>query len=143
MPTPITIDRDNVAVGSSATKTILVQYGATVTQGQAIYKSSTDSKYYLADSNLIAGSASGIAITPGAADGFGLMAVPGAVPGQSLVNLGSTLVVGQIYCVGPTAGTIVPYADLVTGDYVTILGVAKTAALLDLMIIVSETVKPA
>lgn len=138
----IIIDLDNVAVGSSTTKAILVQFGEAVTQGQPIYRSSTDSKYYRSDANVAAGAASGIALTRGSTDGFGYMALPGAVSGQSLVNLGATLTVGQVYCVGATVGTVVPYSDLTTADFVTILGVAKTTALLDLVIFVSGTQKP-
>ena len=47
-----------------------------------------------------------------------------------LVNLGATLVVGQVYCVSATAGAICPYADLTTGEFVCILGIATSAALL-------------
>jgi hypothetical protein len=46
------------------------------------------------------------------------------------VNLGATLAVGQIYVVSATKGAIAPYADLVTNDYVIILGVATTTSLL-------------
>jgi hypothetical protein len=138
----LSLTLENVAVGSSTTKTIIVQFGETVTQGQPIYRSSTDSKYYRSDANIAAGAASGIALTRGSTDGFGLMALPGVASGQSMINLGATLAVGQVYCVGATAGTIVPYSDLVTGDFVTILGVAKTTALLDHFIFISNTQKP-
>jgi hypothetical protein len=119
-----------------------VQYGETITQGQPIYKSTTDSKYYRSDANIQAGQADGIALTPGVLNDFGQMAVPGSSPGDTLINVGATLAVGMVYCVGATAGQIVPYADLTTGDYVTILGVATTTALLDLKIINSGAQKP-
>jgi len=119
-----------------------ITYGETITQGQPVYRNSTDNKYYKADANLVAGIATAIAITPGAADESGVIALPGTTPGQCLINVGATLTVGMVYCVGATAGQIVPYADLTTGDYVTILGVAKTTALLDFMIISSGTQKP-
>lgn len=133
----IVVDLDNVAIGSSATKTIIVQFGETVTQGQPIYRSTSDSKYYRSDANVAAGAASGIAMTRGAANGFGLMALPGNASNQSLINFGVTLAIGQVYCVGAAVGTVVPYSDLIAGDFVTILGVARTTALLDLVIFVS------
>jgi hypothetical protein len=56
--------------------------------------------------------------------------------------VGTTLVVGTTYCVGSTAGAIVPISDLTTGDYVTILGTASTTTQLDLAIKASGVVKP-
>jgi hypothetical protein len=131
----------NVGIQGSG-KTQLVQYGEAVTQGQPVYRSSTDNRFYKSDANLVTGGANGIALTPGTTGDYGVIALPGASPGQCLVNVGATLAVGMVYCVGATAGQIVPYADLTTGDYVTILGVAKTTALLDFMLIVSGTQKP-
>mgnify|MGYP001559470502 CR=1 FL=1 len=50
------------------------------------------------------------------------------------VNLGATLVVGTIYAASETAGGIAPVADLVTGETVSIVGVATTSALITLAI---------
>jgi hypothetical protein len=138
----ITVTPANVGLGGGSGRTVIGMYGEAVTQGEVVYRSSTDSKYYLSDANLLAGAASGIALTPGSTNEYGVVALPGTTPGQAIVNVGATLVVGMVYCVGATAGEIVPYADLTTNDYVTIVGVAKTAALLDLMIIASGTQKP-
>lgn len=50
-----------------------------------------------------------------------------------LVDLGATLVVGTEYAASAVAaGSIVPVADLVTGNVVKILGIADTAALLNM-----------
>lgn len=133
----------NVAIGNQNCPTRLVQFGEAVTQGNALYQSSSDSKWYKADADTEAAAKAGaIALTPGALDGFGLVALPSSTPGRSLVNLGATLTVGDVYVVSTTAGAIAPLADLATGDYVTILGVATTAALIDLQIVVSNTAKP-
>jgi len=117
----------NVGIGSSGTRTRTVQAGEAVTQGMPVYLN-TDSKHYRADSNLsaVAAKAIGIAITPASTDGWFVM----QEGPNGLVNLGATLTVGETYCVGATAGQIVPIGDLTTGDYPCILGIATTTALI-------------
>lgn len=133
----------NVAIGSSTAPTRRVQYGESVTQGMPVYLKESDSKYYQCDANDTAAKAvaAGIALTPGATDGYGLIAIPSDSPGISLVNLGATLAVGTVYAVSATKGAIAPVADISSTQYVTILGVATTASLLDLRIVVSNTAK--
>jgi hypothetical protein len=58
------------------------------------------------------------------------------------INLGATLTVGQIYVLSATAGGIAPVADLATGHYPSILGVATTASNLLMGILVSNVAKP-
>lgn len=133
----LTITAANVGVGDQTTITRLVQVGEAVTQGQPLYQLASDGKYYEADANDAAkDAAEGIAITSASTNGYAIMAT------KNKVNLGATLTVGTIYVVSDTVGGIMPAADLFTGDYVTILGVASTAALLDLQITVSGTVTP-
>lgn len=133
----LTITAANVKAGSSATRVQLVQAGEAITQGQPVYLAS-DGKYYQTDANdtAVKAQAKGISITPASTDGYFLMHVDG------LVNLGATLAVGQVYVCSATKGGIAPYADLTTNDYVTILGVATTTALLDLNLVVSGVQKP-
>lgn len=116
-----------------------VVYGATISAGQSAYKDSSDSKHKLADSNVSAALAAavGIFITPGVDTGYGYVATGGAV-----VLVGTTMVVGTVYCVGSTAGSIVPISDLTTADYVTILGTASTSTQLDLAIKATGIIKP-
>lgn len=123
----------NVKIGGANTVITKVQYGENITQGQPLYKKSSDGKYYKADANVSAeaASASGIAMTPGATDGYGVMASSG------LVDLGATLTLGETYYVSDTAGAIMPAADVSTGEYVTQLGIATTTALLQLTILAS------
>jgi hypothetical protein len=127
----------NVKAGSAATRTQLVQAGEAITQGQPCYLAS-DNKYYQCDANDTATKAQtkGIALTGAATDGYFLIAIDG------LVDVGATLAVGMVYVVSATKGAICPYADLTTGDFVTILGVATTTALLDLDINISGVQKP-
>jgi NADPH-dependent curcumin reductase CurA len=110
----------NVALGASTTPTRVVQFGVAVTQGNALYLSATDGKYYKAD-----------ALTPGAQDAYGIVALPGSTPGQSLINLGATLAKGEVYAVSATAGAIAPIGDITSGQYVTVIGIATTTALLN------------
>ena len=127
----------NVAAGSSTTRVQLVQAGEAITQGQPVYLAS-DGKYYQTDANdtAVKAQAKGVAVSPASTDGYFLMAVDG------LINLGATLAVGQVYVVSATKGAIAPYGDLTTNDYVTILGVATTTALVDINILISGVQKP-
>ncbi len=126
----------NVGIGNSGTRTRVVQAGAAVTNGQPVYLSSA--KYYPADANLASSAnATGIALTAASTDGFFLMQ-EGA---GGLVNLGATLAVGQVYCVSATTGAICPYADLLTGEFVCILGIATTTALLQTVYAYSSVAK--
>lgn len=79
------------------------------------------------------------------------VAVNTAALGQTLevqtegdLFLGATAAptVGQIYCLGTTAGTLVPYSDLATGNYVHIVGVGKTGNYLSLLPHNSLAIKP-
>ncbi len=139
----ISITAANVGVGASTLKTRNVQFGEAVTQGQAVYVSTSDSKYYKCDADTQATAiAAGIVLSPAATNGYGLIALPAEQPGQAIVNFGAgTLAVGTVYAVSTTPGGIAPIADLAAGDFITTLGVATTAALLDLRIVVSNTAK--
>lgn len=130
----------NVAIGSAGTRTRPVQAGEAITQGMPVYLNTSDSKYYRADANLsvAAANAVGIALTPAATDGYFIMQ-EGA---GWLVNLGATLTVGETYCVGPTAGQIVPIGDLTSGHFPCILGTATTTALLQTLYSFTGVAKP-
>ena len=52
------------------------------------------------------------------------------VPNGSKLNLGAVLTQGLPYYVGATAGTLVPYTDLVSGNYVTRVGFAESSSVL-------------
>jgi len=120
-----------------STKLKLVQYGVTISAGQSIVKSS--GKYVLADANASAalGAAEGIAMTPGVADGYGIIAT-----GGSIILVGTTMTVGETYLASRTAGGIMPNADKSTGDYVTRLGTASTATQLDMSVLATGIAVP-
>jgi hypothetical protein len=56
---------------------------------------------------------------------------------SGVINLGATLAIGEIYCVGGLAGAIAPTADVIATEYQTVIGVAKTAANLQINFIAS------
>lgn len=137
----LTITPANVALAGSTTGAgpTVVQYGEAVTQGEPLYINSSDGKYYLADADAsaTAAEATKLAMTPGGADDYGIVA--GA---EMEVDLGATLTVGTTYVVSATAGGIAPIADLTTGDYTCIIGTAETASKIKLKFIFTNAAKP-
>jgi len=135
----ITQTAANVALSSGSAK--YGQAGGTITAGMPVYKDSADGddlKACQADDVVAQAACVGIALNS-ASDKQPLVYAPTG----SVVNLGATLTVGKVYCVSANAGAIAPVDDLTTGDYVTVLGVATTAALITLGIIVSGVEVPA
>jgi hypothetical protein len=127
-PTP-----ENVGINSASADVLIVQAGEAITQGQPVYQSSVDEKYYRCDSNASEEAAQcvGIATSPAAADGDYV-----TICRSGIINLGATLTQAEAYAVGATAGSVVPTSDLTTGDYITLLGVAISTSelLLDISI---------
>lgn len=117
--------------------------GATIAQGKCVYldTAATPNVWKLAQAITSAALAGG--------DGVGI-ALNSAASGQPIrvqtdgsINLGATLVVGQVYAVSAAnAGGVAPYSDLASTNYVTLLGVATTAALLKMQPLQSGIVKP-
>lgn len=113
----------------------VVRGGEAITIGQAVYKKSSDGRYYKAvSSSEAAANAKGIAIAPCpvAGDYFVIVKKGG-------VDLGATLVVGETYSVSGTAGGLQPNADIGTTEYVTRVGTAKDAARLEVSIVATAT----
>jgi hypothetical protein len=133
----------NVASGSGSLKTELVQYGESVTQGMPLYQSSTDSKYYQCDANdgIAKAACKRIALTPGTTDTYGVVAVPSTTSGKALINLGATLAVGTMYAVSATKGGIAPIADISSTQFVTAIGFAVSASLLDFQVTICTVAK--
>lgn len=104
--------------------------GAAITAGQAVYlDTTTTGKYQLADSNSATAAARvarGIALN-GAASGQ-----PLAIAKSGPVALGAVLTAGVAYYLSATAGGICPVADLTTGDYPCLLGMAASTSVLNI-----------
>lgn len=110
----------------------LLPYGATVGIAQPVYQDASDnSECKPADANASAATAAavGIAITPGVDTGYGYVATGGGI-----ILVGTTMIVGEQYYVGPTPGQIIASSELTTGDRVTLLGVAASATQLNITI---------
>jgi hypothetical protein len=137
--TALTQTPANVGIGSSGTRTRIVQAGASVTQGMPVYLS-TDSKHYPADANASAAAAKavGIAITPASTDGWFVMQ-EGA---GGLVNLGATLVVGETYVVGATSGQVNPIGDLASGHFPCLLGTAVSTSFIQTLFSFTGIARP-
>jgi hypothetical protein len=120
----LSITAANVKATAATSKVSRVPLGETITQGQAVYKKTTDNKYYKADCDAGSGAdlAEGIAVTPGGNGEFGYVIFAGPL------NIGATLTVGEIYVLSDVAGGVRPKADNGTGDKVTILGVATSSS---------------
>ena len=104
--------------------------GEALTAGQCVYLKTSDGRWYKADANVttVEAGADGLKIALNNAPGAGQ---PVKLLRNGNVNLGATLAIGQVYVVSATAGGIAPFADLVITNLVSILGVATTAALLN------------
>jgi hypothetical protein len=115
----------NVKIMSGSARVIVCQAGEALTQGQPIYE--LNGKWYRCDANdgVAKANCTRIVLTPAAADGWFIAALPG-----SLVDLGATLVVGQTYVVSVNVGAIAPISDLATSSWVTPLGIAATTTAL-------------
>jgi hypothetical protein len=112
--------------------------GATITAGQAVYLDSADRQYKLADSDSATAAVRGVRgiALNGAADGQPLSIQKGGD-----ITIGGTLVDGETYVLSDTPGGIMPVGDLETGDYPTILGIAKSASVLNIKIVASGVAK--
>lgn len=126
----LTITAASVVAGTSA-KVASRTAGASVTAGQVVYLDSADRKFKLADCD----SATVAARTPA---GIALHAAANGQPLDVLtegpITIGATLTPGVAYYLSGTAGGICPVADLGSGDYPTIIGIATSASVLNVKI---------
>jgi hypothetical protein len=126
----LTITAANVVAGSNTVRDDGTA-GETVTAGKAVYKSSTTNKWMLADSNSAtaeARKATGIALNGASLN------QPVAVQKAGDITIGATLTAGTAYYLSDTAGGICPLADVGEGEYVCMLGLAKSTSILALNI---------
>lgn len=101
--------------------------GEAVTAGQAVYLSSATKKWMLGDSNsatVEARQAKGIALNSAALN------QPLSVHRSGDITLGAVLTPGVAYYLSDTPGAICPVADVGSGEYVCLLGLAKSTTVL-------------
>jgi len=129
--TDLVITAANVIAGTGARR-VLGTAGATITAGKVVYLDTSDSKYKLADNNSSTAairSPAGIALN-GAANGQPLV-----IHEEGPLTIGATLEPGAVYFLSDTPGGICPVADLASGEYPTILGIATSTTVLDIDIL--------
>ena len=122
----LTITAANVVASANAVRESGTA-GATITAGQLVYLDTTDMRYKLADNN----GAAALRVPNG-------IALNGAANNQPLViqkagdiTIGATMTAGVAYYLSDTPGGICPVADLASGEYPCIIGIAKSASLMD------------
>lgn len=117
-------------IPSNGARTIEGVSGGTITAGQVVYLDTATNTYKLADADDTAAKAvvAGIALNAASAG------QPVTIQVQGTIDPGGTVVVGEIYVLSGNAGGIAPEGDLASGDYVSIIGVGTTAALISLFI---------
>lgn len=129
----ISITAANVAAGSGA-RTAVGTASETITAGQVVYQDSSTKEYGLADNNsATAGVRSPIGIAlNGASDGQ-----PVSVLLSGPCTIGGTLTAGVAYYLSDTEGGICPVADVGSGEYAVLLGIATSTTVLNVNIQVS------
>lgn len=103
--------------------------GEAIDAGEVVYLASASKKWMLADSDSVtaeARRATGIALNSAALN------QPITVATGGDVTLGAVLTAGQAVYLSDEPGKMCPLADLATGDYVCLLGLAKSTTVLAL-----------
>lgn len=122
----ITVTAASVTAGSDST-TVSGTAGVTITAGQAVYLDSTTGKYALADSNSATAAqrrAGGIALNGAALN------QPIKVLTSGDITIGATVTAGVAYYLSDTPGGICPVADIGSGEYVNLIGIATSATVI-------------
>lgn len=114
----------SVAVGGTAI-TENGEAGAALTAGQVVMPRASGA-YELADADDTTLDEVGGVVLNNAAEG---QPITVAKPGSD-ITIGATLTAGTSYFLSATAGGICPFADLVIGDRVIFLGIAKSTTVL-------------
>ncbi|SHF05255.1 hypothetical protein SAMN02745157_1524 [Kaistia soli DSM 19436] len=124
--TDIVITAANVVAGSDSVRGDGVA-GETIAAGKQVYFSSATKKWMIADSNsatVEARKATGTALNGASLN------QPIAVHKSGDITIGATLTPGTAYYLSDTPGGICPLADVGSGEYVCLIGIAKSASVL-------------
>lgn len=122
----LTITAANVVAGADSARESGTA-GETIAAGKAVYFDSTVKKWKLADSN--SGTAEVRKATAIALNGASLNQ-PVTVHKSGDITIGATLTAGTAYYLSDTPGGICPFADVGAGEYVCLLGLAKSTSVL-------------
>ena len=118
---------ENSVKPTSTTVKARAKFGATITQGMALYLDTTDGEYKIAhcETSATTANASALALTSGADGQPGWVATGGDVTVDNLSLAAPVLILSA-------SGGVCPSADLATNDYITIIGAAKSTTVLSL-----------
>lgn len=125
----LSITAASVVAGSGAKK-LEGTAGASVTAGHVCYLDPTTNTYKLADNDHATAavrSPAGIALHAAAAN------QPLTVLTEGPITIGAALTAGVVYYLSGNAGGIAPIADIGAGDYPTIIGIATSTTVLDVL----------
>jgi hypothetical protein len=118
--------------------------GEAIDAGELVYKDATASgAFKLADCDDSAATAAAYGIAVNTAEASGQPLSVQKTGGEITLGAGAAMTVGEIYLASDTAGKLAPEADISTqGDYVSIIGVAKSASVLTMGILNSGSQIP-
>ena len=125
----ISLTASLVVAGSNAIKEAGTA-GEAISAGQVVYRASASGKYMLADNDSATAEVRqprGIALNDAALNQPLTIARSG-----SDITIGGTLTAGTAYYLSAAPGGICPLADIGSGDYVCLLGLAKSTSVLAL-----------
>jgi hypothetical protein len=134
----LVITPGNVVAGANAVKVQGIA-GEGITAGQPVARDSITRKLLRADNN----AANADLRTPvGIALHAASLDQPLMFQTEGDINLGAALTVGVPYFLGDAPGGISPLADLTSGEFVTLLGIASTTSNFKLKILASGAAVP-
>lgn len=122
----ITVTAANVVAGSNSS----VAHGAageTIAQGKTVVFDDTVKKWKLADSNT---ATAALRVPQGISLNSAALNQPLAVHKSGDITIGATLTAGVTYYQSDTPGGICPVADVGSGEYATVIGIAKSTTVL-------------
>lgn len=123
----LVITAASVVAGSGAKRSDGIA-GETIVAGKVVYKSATTDKWGLSDSN--SGTA-GVRAVQGIALNGASLNQPLAIHTEGPITIGATLAPGVAYYLSDTPGGICPVADVGSGEYPTVIGMATSTTVLD------------
>jgi hypothetical protein len=121
----LSITAANVVPGSDAVRESGTA-GATITAGQLVYLDTSDMRYKLADAN----GAAALRVPNGIAINSASAGQPIVVQKGGDITIGGTLTAGATYYLSSDPGGLCLIADVGTGEYACIVGIAKSTTVL-------------
>lgn len=123
----ISITAANVVAGYAG-NTVAAKALAAITAGQIVYRDAATGNFGLADNNSATAAVRvpfGVALNTAAAN------QPLAVLTSGPITIGGTLTAGVTYYLSDTPGGLCPVADLASGEYPSIIGIATSTTVLN------------